>query len=328
MSQSVILSGIQPTGPLHIGNYLGAVRNWLSLQESGDYECFFSIVDLHSLTGDMSASERHNAIITLAAELIAAGIDPDKATLFVQSHVPEHTELAWVFNCVTPVAELERMTQFKDKSARQAQNINTGLLTYPTLMAADILLYRATHVPVGEDQIQHLELTRSVARWFTNRFGEFFAAPEALLTDIPRVKSLLEPTKKMSKSLGQGHVLDLADEPEVIEKKIKKAVTATEGGGAAPGVENLLLLLNAFGTDTDLYNDFVQAEKDGSIKYGDLKSAVCGAVANHFKEFRAKRDKLLANPGEIAEILATGAERARARAMDTMDKVRELVGIR
>ncbi|HRH23736.1 MAG TPA: tryptophan--tRNA ligase, partial [Candidatus Magasanikbacteria bacterium] len=229
----VIVSGIQPTGNLHIGNYLGAIKNWVDLQNSGKYDCYFFIADLHSLTGTRSASERKAQILRTASELLAAGIDPKKSTFFVQSHVPEHTELGWIFNCVTPIAELERMTQFKDKSQSQAKNINVGLFTYPTLMAADILLYRANAVPVGQDQTQHAELTNDIARWFNKNYSTYFSPVKPVFTETPKIMSLLEPVKKMSKSLGEGHVIELADELEVIEKKLKKAVTATEGGAGS-----------------------------------------------------------------------------------------------
>lgn len=321
------MSGIQPTGNFHVGNYLGAVKNWVDLQAKGEHDMFIFIPDLHSLTGNLSANERRALMIDAAVQLLACGIDPKKTTLFVQSHVPEHTELAWIFNCVTPVAELERMTQYKDKSEKQTQNINAGLLTYPTLMAADILLYRATVIPVGMDQIQHVELTRDTARWFNNRFGEYFAEPAHLLSPVPKVMSLAEPTKKMSKSHGADTVLELADEPEELMRKLKKAVTATEGGAGAPGVQNLLDLLRHFGA-TETHAQFVAAEKDGSIRYGDLKAAVAEAVGNYFADFRARRKELLANPAEIERILAEGAERARAVAQKTMGEVRKLVGIR
>jgi len=323
----IILSGIQPTGNFHIGNYLGAIKNWVDLQNSGEYQCFIMIADLHSLTGDMSADDRRSQITKTAAELLAVGIDPGKTTLFVQSHVPAHTELAWIFNCVTSVAELERMTQYKDKSARQASNINTGLFTYPVLQSADILLYHGTHVPVGEDQVQHVELTRDIAKKFNKRFGAYFTEPKALLTETPRVKSLLEPTSKMSKSKGRGHVIELADEPAVIEAKLKKAVTATEGGSISPGVENLLLLLRHFGNDAQ-YEEFVISEKDGSIRYGDLKKAVADGIAEHFASFRERRKELLDNHNMIADILIDGASRAHEIAKRTMHDVRTLVGIR
>ena len=325
----VIFSGIQPTGNLHVGNYLGAVKNWVDLQNSGTYQCYFCIVDYHSLTGDMSAKDRHEQITRTAAELLATGVDPEKSVFFVQSHVQEHTELGWVFNCVTPIAELERMTQFKDKAERQKKNINAGLFTYPVLQAADILLYHGTHVPVGEDQVQHVELTRDIARWFNKRYGDYFPETKALLTETPRVKSLLAPEKKMSKSLGAGHVIELADEPAVIRQKVKKAVTATEGGGpaVAGGVENLLLLLKHFGTKK-AYADFVEAEKEGSIQYGELKHAVGDAIGSYFADFREKRKQLLLHHEMIADVLISGAEKASVVAQKTMEEVRRMVGVR
>ncbi|PIT86622.1 MAG: tryptophan--tRNA ligase [Candidatus Magasanikbacteria bacterium CG10_big_fil_rev_8_21_14_0_10_43_6] len=362
MGKPIIFSGIQPTGNLHIGNYLGAVKNWVALQNSGDYHCYFCIVDYHSITGERSPEERRTQIIGTGAELIAAGIDPEKSTLFVQSHIPEHTELAWVFNSVTPLGELFRMTQFKEKGKiyesedleldlqldaktfrehqlqairrlllenykKELSKSNVGLLTYPVLQAADILLYGGTHVPVGEDQVQHIELTRDIARWFNNKYGVLFPETQALLTDIPRVKSLLEPTKKMSKSLGLGHVIELADEPAVIEKKLKKAVTASEGGAMAPGVENLLLLLAQFG-EAKAHAAFVAAEKDGSIRYGDLKQAVAEAIGGTFTAFRTRRAALLENHNEIADILIAGAHKAQEVARETMAKVRSAIGVR
>lgn len=327
MSKPTIISGAQPTGNLHIGNYLGAVKNWVELQNSGKYQSFVFVADLHSLTGAQTADERRAQIYVTAAELIAAGIDPKKTTLFVQSHVPEHAELGWIFNTVTPVSELYRMTQFKDKSERQEKNINAGLLTYPALMAADILLYKTAAVPVGQDQVQHLELTREIARWFNNRYGEFFSEIKPLLTEVPKVMSLLEPTKKMSKSLGGGHVLEMADEPDVIENKLKKAVTATEGGGKAPGTENLLMLLKQFG-NAKVYDKFSKAEKDGSIRYGDLKKELVDAISKYFAEFRTKRAALLADKSKLNKILAEGAKKASAVAEKTMAEVRKLVGIR
>lgn len=327
MGKPVIISGIQPTGNLHIGNYLGAVKNWVALQNSGKYEQYIFIADLHALTGSQTADQRREQITITAAELIAAGIDPVKTTLFVQSHVPEHTELAWVFNTVTPIAELYRMTQFKDKSEKQDKNINVGLLTYPVLQAADILLYHATQVPVGQDQVQHLELTRDTARWFNNRYGDYFQEVKPLLTDIPKVMSLLEPTKKMSKSAGPGHVLEMNDDPDTITKKLKKAVTATEGGGEAPGVANLLALLKQFGGN-DLHKRFAAAEKDGTIRYGDLKTALADAVSAYFADFRTTRASLLGRPTELADILAAGAARAHKVAAKTLAEVRTRIGLR
>lgn len=327
MKKQIIVSGIQPTGNLHIGNYLGAVKNWIELQNSGKYEMYIFIADLHSLTGNMDPEDRHAQIIRTSAELIAAGIDPDKTTFFVQSHVSEHTELSWIFNCVTPISELYRMIQFKDKSDRQEKNINSGLLTYPILQAADILLYHGDTVPVGQDQIQHVELTRDIARWFNNRYEKYFPETKHLLTRVPKVMSLLDPNKKMSKSLGAGHVVELSDEPEVVMKKLSKAVTATAGGEGAPGVQNLLLLLNNFG-DKNIYQDFLTAEIDGTIRYGDLKKAVAEAIANYFVDFRQKRTELLSSENKLDKILQKGADKARPVAQKTMEDVRKMVGIR
>jgi tryptophanyl-tRNA synthetase len=327
MAKPVIFSGIQPTGNLHIGNYLGAVKNWVALQNSGKYQCYFFIADYHSLTGQDTAEDRRKKITTLAAEIVALGIDPTVSTFFVQSHISEHTELAWIFNCVTPVAELERMTQFKDKSSRQEKNINAGLFTYPVLQVADVLLYHGTLVPVGQDQVQHIELIRVIAKAFNKRYGEYFPETKHLLTNFPKVMSLLEPTKKMSKSLGAGHVIELSEEPDQIVAKLKKAVTASEGGGEAPGVQNLLLLLKEFGTK-ETYDTLAKAEKNGTIRYGDLKSELSAAITNYFADFRHKRAELLMHPQKLEAILADGAEKARGVAQKTMADVRRLVGIR
>lgn len=334
MAKPVIISGIQPTGNLHIGNYLGAVKNWVELQNSTTQDLFIFIADLHALTGTQTADERRKQILITAAELIAAGVNPKKTTFFVQSHVLGHAELAWIFNTITPVTELYRMTQFKDKSEHQDKNINSGLLTYPVLQAADILLYRATKVPVGQDQVQHLELTRDIARWFNNRYGspsgeagEYFKEVRPLLTDTPKVMSLLEPMKKMSKSLGAGHVVELADEPEVILNKLKKAVTADAGGGDAPGVANLLSLLKQFGSKK-IYDEFTDSEKHGTIRYGELKEALGEALAATFASFRQRRSELLADEPKLMKILATGAKAAQEVATSTMEDVRKLVGLR
>ncbi len=328
MIKPIIVSGVQPTGNLHVGNYLGAVKNWVELQNSGKYEMYIFIADLHSLTSEMKAADRRHQILKTAAELLACGIDPKKTTFFIQSDITSHTDLAWIFNCVTPITELERMTQYKDKATHQAKNINAGLFTYPVLQAADILLYHGNVVPVGQDQIQHVELTRDVTRWFNNKYGDYFEEPKALLTNVPKVMSLLEPEKKMSKSYGQGHVLDLADEPEIIEKKLRAAVTATTGGVKAMGVANLLMLLKHFGKE-ETYKKFVTAEKDGSIRYGDLKADLAKSISEYFANFRKRRNELL-NEGfdNLIDIMATGKEKAKPVAAKTMEQVRKLVGIR
>lgn len=326
MSKPVIVSGIQPTGNLHIGNYLGAVKNFIELQNSGKYEMYIFIADLHSLTGKKPEKKLRELVLNTAAEFIAAGIDPKKTTFFAQSDVVGHAELAWIFNCVTPMSELERMTQYKDKTA-QFKQATAGLFTYPILQAADILIYKGEIVPVGQDQIQHVELTRDIARWFNNKYGELFPEVQHKLTNVPKVMSLLEPEKKMSKSLGEGHVVELREEPNEIENKIKRAVTATSGGGQAPGVKNLLGLLAEFG-DKKVYDEFVKAEKDGNIRYGDLKSALSKAVADYFVDFRTKRTKLLKDPKKLEKILAVGAKKAQKVASKNMEQVRRLVGLK
>lgn len=324
---NILVSGVQPTGNIHLGNYLGAVKNFIDLQEKGEHEMFIFVADLHSLTGNMTAEERREQVFRTVAELLAAGVNPKKVTFFVQSHVTQHTELAWIFNTVTPIAELERMTQFKDKSTRQEKNINAGLLTYPILQAADILLYRASQVPVGQDQIQHIELTRDIARFFNKRYGNYFPETKPLLTPVPKVMSLLEPEKKMSKSLGAGHVIELADEPEVIEKKLKKAVTATEGGKMSPGVQNLLTLMKYLAPES-LYKEYVQAEKTGSIRYGDLKQDLAQSLSHTFANYRQKRASLLGDKKGLWKIMEKGRKKAGVLAEETIRDVRELVGLK
>jgi len=223
--KQTIFSAIQPSGELHIGNYLGALKNFVELQNK--YNCFFFIADYHSITGDYNPKEKPKQILDLALDFLAVGLDPKKCVIAVQSQIPEHTELAWIFNTITPISELQRMTQFKDKSQNQEKNINMGLFDYPVLQAADILIYKAYGVPVGQDQIQHIELTRKIARFFNNKFGETFPEPKDIITETPKIMSLTDPTKKMSKSHGEKSYIGINDEPEVIKKKMRKAVSAT-----------------------------------------------------------------------------------------------------
>lgn len=328
MPQPIIFSGIQPTGNLHIGNYLGAIKSIVELQNSGEYTPYYFIADLHTLTSNQTPAERREQIMTTAAELLAIGIDPERTTLFIQSQVPEHTELAWILSCTTPVAELERMTQFKDKSQKQDKNINAGLLNYPVLQAADILLYKGEVIPVGQDQVQHVELTRDCARWFNNRYGVYFPEVKHLLTETPKVMGILEPAKKMSKSDGADNVLYLADEPVALQTKLKRAVTATSGGNEiSPGVANLLLLLKQFGAH-DAAAQFATAQQDGTIRYSDLKTTLAETLDTYFRQFRTKRAELLANRDYLSTILERGAEKARKVAGETMRDVRALIGIR
>lgn len=344
----IVISGIQPSGDIHIGNYLGALKNWVDLQNSGKYDCFFFVADLHSLSETYDAKHKREQIARTVIDLLALGIDPKKSTLFVQSHIPAHTELAWYFNCITPIAELERMTQYKDKAARQASNINVALFTYPILQAADVLLYNASYVPVGQDQVQHLELTRDIARWFNNRFGKTLREPKALLTKTPKVMSIAEPTKKMSKSLGDQHYIALFDEPEVILTKLKRAVT--ESTGTVPiryergawvldenalgkldentqrgvrGVKNLLDLLHHF-APADVNKKFAQ----GPIRYNDLKVELASAIGTYFTHYRAMRKTLLKDRTHIAEVLGKSAARVSEIANTMLAKIRHKVGVR
>ncbi len=301
-NKPILVSGMQPSGRLHIGNYLGALKNFVELQNSGDYRCYFFIADLHSITEPFDPEEKRRQVIDLAADFLAAGIDPKRSTVFIQSHIPAHNELAWILNTVTPMGELERMTQFKDKSLRQAENVNAGLFDYPVLMAADILIYGARTVPVGDDQLQHLELTRSLARKFNARFGETFIEPKGLLTKTPRVMSLKDPAKKMSKSQPES-CLFIDDEPDAIREKIARAVT--DSGTTIeydpenkPGLANLLEIYAAL---THMEPEAVAGEFTG-MKYSELKQRLAVLVAGHFQEFRARKKKLMAKPAAMVNI--------------------------
>ncbi len=310
-----ILSGIRATGRLHIGNYLGALKQFVDLQNAGNHECYFFIADLHALTTPFEPKELSENTLHVAADYLAAGLDPEKSVFFLQSHVLEHAELGWIFNCLTPLGELQRMTQFKDKSKDQ-ESVNGGLLTYPTLMAADILLYKPTSVPVGDDQVQHVELTRDIAKKFNNRFGETFPIPKTLDKKPLRIMSLTDPTKKMSKTGDEALMLD--DAPEEILRKIKKAVTATDTNAGSPGVENLKFLLEQFG-GTDQVKDF--------SKYNELKETLAKVIADRFADFREKKAKFLQNPDQIRQILDAGAVKAQKVAAQTLTEVKQKLGL-
>ncbi|NQU77481.1 tryptophan--tRNA ligase [Candidatus Falkowbacteria bacterium] len=344
-----IFSAMQPTGSLHIGNYLGALKNWVDLQNSGGYNCIFGIVDYHAMTIDYDPRDMPKHITDLAIDYLSAGLDPDKSTIMVQSHVPEHTELAWIFNCITPMPELERMTQYKDKSRSNKTNPNVGLFSYPVLMAADILLYKADTVPVGEDQTQHVEFSRIIARKFNNRFAKIFPEPRTLLTKSARLSSLADPAKKMSKSLGEKHYIALTDTPAEIKKKISSAVTDTGPskrvelsstsedpergakrrveGKMSRGTKNLfdmLEVVSPLGTHKELMDEY----KKGTLKYSDLKSTLADAIINHLKPIQEKRKELEHDHDKIAQILIQGAEHCQKIADKTMEEVRNKVGIR
>jgi tryptophanyl-tRNA synthetase len=324
-----VLSGIQPTADsFHLGNYLGAIKQWVALQD--EHDAYYCVVDLHAITLDPPPpAELTGRTRISAAQLLAAGLDPSRCALFVQSHVAEHAQLSWVLECLTGFGEASRMTQFKDKSARGgAEHYSVGLFTYPVLQAADILLYQADRVPVGEDQRQHLELTRNLAQRFNSRYGRTFTVPDAFIpTGTAKVLDLQDPTAKMSKSLGDAGTLNLLDAPSVLTKKIKRAVTDTEtevrfDPVAKPGVSNLLAILAAV-TDRapeDAAKDF---EDQG---YGSLKAAVAEAVVAFAEPFAARTRELLDDPAELDRILAGGAERARAVAAGTLAEAYRTVG--
>jgi tryptophanyl-tRNA synthetase len=317
---------MQPTGNLHIGNYLGALKNWVKIQ--GDYEAIFCIVDLHAVTIYQDPSELRAKIRELAALYLAAGIDPNQSAIMVQSSVPAHAELAWMLTCVTPVGWLERMTQYKAKAARQ-ETIGDGLLQYPVLMAADILLYNAAIVPVGDDQAQHLELTRDIAQRFNSLYGETFAVPETRLPAFgARIMGLDDPTKKMSKSEpGAGHAVALLDPPASIRKKILRATTdsspAVDFTILGPGVENLLNIYQAF---SDWTPDQMRAHFSG-MRYGDLKKQVAEMVVSHLEPLQERYRAIVAEPGYVDRVLRDGAGRVTPLAETTIDIVKQRMGL-
>jgi tryptophanyl-tRNA synthetase len=324
-----VLSGIQPTaGSFHLGNYLGAVRQWVALQETHD--AFYAVVDLHAITVPQDPGELCANTRLAAAQLLAAGLDPDRCTLFVQSHVPEHAQLGWVMNCLTGFGEASRMTQFKDKSARQgADRATVGLFTYPILQVADILLYRANEVPVGEDQRQHIELTRDLAERFNSRFGETFTIPAPyILKETGRVYDLQDPSIKMSKSASSPKgIISLLDEPKVSAKKIKSAVTDTGteirfDEENKPGVSNLLSIYATLTGSpiADLEERYV------GRGYGALKSDLAEILVEWVTPFRSRTQEYLDDPETLDSILAKGAEKARAVAAETLARAYERVG--
>ena len=324
--RNIIFSGAQPTSELTLGNYLGEIKNWVALQEDND--CIFSVVDMHALTVRQDPKKLRERITGLLALYMACGIDPEKSTLFVQSHVSAHAELAWILNCFTYMGELSRMTQFKDKSQKNADNINAGLFTYPVLMAADILLYQANLIPVGIDQMQHIEITRDIAQRFNGIYGEVFTIPEGYLSKTgAKIMSLAEPTKKMSKSDDNTNAtIFLTDEPDAIVRKLKRAVTDSEALVAyredKPGVMNLMNILSAVtGESTDSIE-----ERFAGRGYGDFKKEVAEAVVEFLRPMQEKRKALLADPGYLEQIYREGAEKARARADRTLKKVYKKVG--
>ena len=317
---------MQPTGNLHIGNYLGALKNWVRIQH--DYECIFCIVDLHAVTAYQDPAELRAKILEIAALYLAAGIDPKDCAVMVQSAVPAHAELAWMLTCVTPVGWLERMTQYKAKSAKQ-ESVSDGLLQYPVLMAADILLYQAGIVPVGEDQAQHLELTRDIAQRFNSLYTDTFVVPNTSLPTIgARVMGLDDPTQKMSKSAtGLNHAVALLDPPAKIRKTIMRATTdsspAVDIETAGPGVLNLLSIYQAFSGEPD---DAMKARFTG-MRYGDLKKEVAEMVIAHLEPFQQRYREITADPAYLAAILRDGADRVAPIANGTVNTVKQRMGL-
>jgi len=323
-----VFSGMQPSGELHLGNYIGALRNWVEEQEEN--ENIFCVVDQHAITADYHPDQLRSSVRQLVGLYLAAGLDPEKATLFVQSHVPEHTELAWMLNCVTPMGWLQRMTQFKDKSEGQRERVSAGLFTYPLLMAADILLYQADRVPVGEDQKQHVELARDIAQRFNNQYGDTFTVPEPIIRGVgARVMGLDDPTRKMSKSEdGQYHSIGLLDEPKVIRKKFGRAVTDSQKeirfDADRPGVNNLLTIYQAL---TGEQTEAIEARFEGK-GYGDLKGALADVVIADLEPLQERYREIDGDPGYIDQVLRTGVDRLKPTVIATMDKVRQVMGLR
>ncbi|MHA6999895.1 tryptophan--tRNA ligase [Aeromonas schubertii] len=329
MAKPIVLSGAQPSGQLTIGNYMGALRQWVNMQD--DYDCLYCIVDMHAVTVRQDPLALRKACLDAAALYLAVGIDPKKSTVFIQSHVPQHAELGWVLNCYTQMGELSRMTQFKDKSARFENNVNVGLFGYPVLMAADILLYQANQVPVGNDQKQHLELTRDIAYRFNNLYGEVFTMPDPFIpTEGARVMSLQDPTKKMSKSDdNEANFIGLLEDPKQIAKKIKRAVTDSDNPPVVrfdvenkPGVSNLLTLMS--GATGRAIPELVE-HFDGKM-YGHLKGECADAVVAMLEPMQARFNELRQDEALLLSILAEGAQKARERAEKTLARVYDVIG--
>ena len=326
-NKKVIFSGIQPSGALHLGNYLGALRNWVAMQD--EYNCVYCVVDEHAITVRQDPAALRRQTIELFAQLVACGIDPEKSILFIQSHVPAHAELAWVLNCYTMFGELSRMTQFKDKSARHADNVNAGLFTYPSLMAADIVLYQADLVPVGEDQKQHVELTRNIVQRFNGVYGDVFTMPEAYIPKVgARVMSLNQPENKMSKSIPEGCVY-LMDSPDEIMRKFKWAITDSDTERCVrydrankPGVATLM---DIYAAVTGKTYEQIEAEFEGK-GYGAFKPTVGEAVVELLRPIREETTRLLGDKAYLEGLYRAGAEKANAVAQRTLRKVHKKVG--
>ncbi|MFH1781138.1 MAG: tryptophan--tRNA ligase [Patescibacteria group bacterium] len=327
-NKKIVFSGIQPSGIIHLGNYLGAIKQWIELQEK--YFSIFCIVDLHAITVKQDPQELRQQIMDLAAIYLSSGLDPKKAIIFVQSDVSAHSELAWILNCNTQMGELERMTQYKDKSQQHKTNINAGLFIYPCLMAADILLYQTNAVPVGEDQKQHVELTRDIAHRVNNKYGEVFTEPEVMLQKVgARIMGLDDPTVKMSKSAGsENNYIAMTDESDKIRKKIMKAVT--DSGSEVkydlekkPAISNLLTIYSLV---TEKNIKLIEKEYQGK-GYGDFKKDLAEAVVDFIEPIQSDYKKWINNQPKLEKILADGAKKANKLAQPTLDKTKELIGL-
>lgn len=326
-----VLSCIQPTGNLHFGNYFGAVKNWVDLQEK--YDCVYGVVDYHAMTMPYEPKKLRQNTWELITNLLAVGVNPEN--LFVQSLIPEHSELCWIFNCFTSYGMLTRMTQFKDKSLQNKESgadnfISAGLLDYPVLQAADILIYKADYVPVGKDQEQHLELSRHIAQRFNHQVGkDYFVMPETLYTEVPKVMSPAAPTKKMSKSMGEKHYINVFGEEARIRKQIKSAVTDTgeeTDGEMSAGVANLFELLKACGK-IEAHDSLMEDYKSSSLKYVDLKQSVADALVEISSIFRARKEELNSNKKEVKNKIKYASMNIRKKAQQTLKEVKDLTGL-
>ncbi len=326
-----VLSAIQPTGDMHLGNYFGAVKNWVDLQEK--YKCFYGVVDYHAMTMPYQVSKLRTNTWDLITNLVAVGVKPEN--LFIQSLVPEHTELGWIFNCFCSYGQLTRMTQFKDKSVQVNETtkesfISVGLLDYPVLQTADILIYKADYVPVGKDQEQHLELARDIAQRFNSQVGkEYFVLPEPLYTETPKIRSTADPTKKMSKSAGEKHYINVFADEATIRRQIKSAVTdsgETPSGSMAEGVQNLFELIKASGWNSE-YDQLMTEYKSGTLKYVDLKQTTADALVHLLVPFAEKKKELNADKKSLKDQIKQSSSEVRKVAQQTIREVKELVGL-
>ncbi len=329
MSEKIrIISGIQPSGKLHLGNYVGAIKNFLKLQNNTNYECLFFIADLHSLTTTFKPKQKNKEIKELILDFYALGLDFEKSTIFIQSYIPQHCELMWFLNTITPLGDLKRMTQFKDKSQIQKENVNAGLLNYPLLMAADILLYDAKYVPVGDDQLQHLELTREIARKFNKTFGKTFVEPKPILNSASRIMNLNNPLKKMSKSEPTG-CLFLDDKPAIIKSKILKAVTDSEtqikyDPIKKPGISNLILIYQNL---TDLKIQQIENKFENKT-YFEFKKNLAELLIEKFENFRKTKAKIKNQEEKIYQkVLNEGNEKALKIATKKIKEIKEKIGL-